>query len=619
MVLYHPNNVLGINNTVDLFLHDINCVLDKHAPLKKLSNKEYKLKSKPWLTHGILKSIRKRDKLLHQYMKEKKEDKKKILQNKYKQYKNKITTLIRSSKSAYYKWYFKENSSNIKKLWKGINEIVNTKTNISSSHPKLIEVKDKGVTSNVTEPTKIATSFNQYFTSIADDILKERKFEGNRHHQSYLKSIDLNSFLIKTVTQSEVERVILELITSKSCGPNSIPTKMLKDMVVSLSQPIKNICNKSFQSGIFPDKLKISKVIPIHKKDSKTVMSNYRPISLLSNISKIMEKLMFSRLYKYLEAHDLIYELQFGFRAKHSTNHALMAITQQIKLAIQNNEIAIGIFVDLQKAFDTVNHEILIAKLSAYGVKGIPNMWFASYLSNRKQYVSINDMDFSIQKVNHGVPQGSILGPLLFTLYINDLHNCIRSCSTFHFADDTNLLYIPRKCNNRCIRRINNDLKSLTHWLLANKISLNIAKTEVVFFRKKSTILPECVKKMKLNGKKLIPSSEIKYLGILLDEHMTFSPHIQKVNAQLNRANTLLAKARYYMPMNLLMQLYYGQFFSRISYGCQIWGQALNDKSHTFILQKKAVRIITFSDFHSHTSPLFKSLISYVAQFSKNQ
>ena len=212
--------------------------------------------------------------------------------------------------------------------------------------------------------------------------------------------------------------------------------------------------------------------------------------------------------------------------------------------------------------------------------------------------------------MNHGVPQGSILGPLLFSIYINDLHTCIRNSTTFHFADDTNLLYIPNKkrFGNRCVRKINNDLKCLTQWLLANKISLNVTKTEIIFFRKKSLIMPECIKKIKLDGKKLRPSSEIKYLGILLDENLTFGPQIQKINAQLNRANTLLAKARHYMPRNLLMQLYYGQFFSRISYACQIWGQCLNEKSQTFLLQKKAIRIITFSDFAAHTSPLFKTL-----------
>ena len=605
----HPQNTLDVNISIDLFMNDIETVLDKHAPLVKLTNKEHKQRQKPWITKGILKAIDTKNKILGKYLKEKVTEKKAELNKQFKLYKNKIKSLIRSSKSAHYKWFFKENSNNLKNLWKGINELVSSKVK-SRLAPNLIELTDEhGQKCNITKPKEIAQSFNKYFTNVADEILKDRKYEGNRHYTNYLNNVNIESFVLKGVTELEIEKLMLGFKTNKSCGPNSIPNQLLKQMRFSLSQPIKNICNKSFQSGIFPDKLKISKVIPIHKKNSLTILSNYRPISLLSNISKILEKLMFSRLLNYLETHQMIYELQFGFRAKHSTNHALIAITQKIKTALQNNQNAIGIFVDFQKAFDTVNHDVLLEKLSKYGVQGTSQKWFKSYLSGRKQYVSLNGVDSSTLNVKHGVPQGSILGPLLFTIYINDLHKCVRNSTTFHFADDTNLLYVPRKrLNNRCIRKINNDLKCLTHWLLANKISLNVTKTELIVFRKKFSDLPECVKKIKLNGCKLYTSTEIKYLGILLDEHVTWGPQISKVNATLIRANKLLSKARYYLPQNLLLQLYYGQFYSKMSYGCQLWGENLNDSSQTSKLQRKAIRIITFSDFRAETSPIFKEL-----------
>ena len=166
------------------------------------------------------------------------------------------------------------------------------------------------------------------------------------------------------------------------------------------------------------------------------------------------------------------------------------------KNAIQNNQNAIGIFVDFQKAFDTVNHDILLEKLSNYGIQGVSQNWFKSYLANRKQFVSLNGVESNVLPVKHGVPQGSILGPLLFTIYINDLHNCIKNSTTFHFADDTSLLYVPKKrINNRCIRKINNDLKCLTHWLLANKISLNVTKTELIIFAKSSLTCHSVLKK----------------------------------------------------------------------------------------------------------------------------
>ena len=237
---------------------------------------------------------------------------------------------------------------------------------------------------------------------------------------------------------------------------------------------------------------------PIHKKDSKLDISNYRPISLLSNINKILEKLMFNRLYNYLKTHNCIYELQFGFRENHSTNHAILSITQKIQEAINDNRLAIGIFIDLQKAFDTVNHSILLKKLDHYGIRGNVNKWFESYLTNRKQFVNINGTNSDQGFIKHGVPQGSVLGPLLFLIYINDLHKCIKNSNTYHFADDTNLLYIPpkntrnykdekekKKSKQNIVRKLNTDLKSLNHWLMANEISLNSAKTEMIFFRKK--------------------------------------------------------------------------------------------------------------------------------------
>ncbi len=364
------------------------------------------------------------------------------------------------------------------------------------------------------------------------------------------------------------------------------------------------IYNSSILTGQYIEKLKISKTIPIFKKGSKLLTSNYRPISLLSNLNKIMEKLIFNRLYEFLETFNCLYNLQFGFRSKHSTTHALINITENIRSALDSKKIVCGIFVDLQKAFDTVNHDILLKKLNYYGIRGCMNDWFKSYLQNRKQIVSINGYESDINTIKHGVPQGSVLGPLLFLLYINDLHICIKNSTVYHFADDTNLLHI-NSTYKKLQKSLNMDLKNLCNWLLANKISLNCTKTELIFFHKPNVEIPNNIK-IKIDGKRLIPSNSIKYLGIYLDETLSGKAHLNVLAKKLLTANSMLAKCRNYLKEEELLSIYYALFSSHLTYGAQIWGQSIDKyMNNIFTLQKNALRIMSFSEFRSSSSPLF--------------
>ena len=197
---------------------------------------------------------------------------------------------------------------------------------------------------------------------------------------------------------------------------------------------------------------------------------------------------MYNRIYKFLDKNIIIYSLQFGFRQHYSTSYALLNLTEAIMKALDSGNFACGIFVDLHKAFDTVDHSILLSKLCHYGVRGLTNKWFQSYLPNRKQFVSINGFVSSTSSIASSVPQGSVLGPLLFLLYINDLHVAIKHCTVHHFADDTNL-FIINKSLKRLNKLLNSDLKNITNWLNANKISLNVSKTELIIFKPKRKLL----------------------------------------------------------------------------------------------------------------------------------
>ena len=449
----------------------------------------------------------------------------------------------------------------------------------------------------------IANAFNDYFSNVATNIRKKHIFS-SKSFTDFLNKPNNKSLFLSPTNKTEILSCISALENNKGSGPFSIPVRILQLIKHDISEPLSQIINLSFSTGCFPNNLKIAKVIPIFKKDSPLECNNYRPISLLSNIDKIFEKIMYSRVMKFLETCNCIYSLQFGFRQQHSTNHALINKTENIRSALDSGQFACGIFVDLQKAFDTVDHEILLNKLSHYGIRGIPNSWFKSYLSYRSQYVSISGSDSASKLIKYGVPQGSVLGPLLFLIYINDLHHAIKYSMVHHFADDTNLFVFDNSLKS-LKKKINIDLKLLCHWLNANKISLNSGKTEYILFRHKLKPMNYELK-LKINGKKLYPSTSIKYLGIFLDEDLSWKKHVNITSLKLHRANGALAKLRHYVSPSILTTIYYSLFHSHMFYACQVWGQSKNSiTNRIFTLQKSAMRIMSFESRRSHSDPLF--------------
>ena len=592
----------NIDEQVSIFLGKINGLLDEMAPVRRLTKKEINLKQNPWITRGILKSMRSRDKLYKDFVKERDITKKNNLHTAYKILRNQIITLIRRSRNSYYASYFEEHKTNAKKTWEGIRKVINVSKKNKTMPAKLVKNN-----ADIEGEKNMAGAYNEFFVNIGNMV--EQKIPiSDKHFSSYLGNSASNSIFLKSVDNKEVLDMLNHLNSSKSCGPNSIPSNLLKTHALHFVEPIKFVINKSLVEGKFPDLLKIAEVCPIYKKGDKSKCENYRPISLLSNLSKLFERAMHTRLYEFLENSNALYNLQFGFRKNFSTNHALLSIVEEIRKNLDDRTFSCGVFVDLEKAFDTVNHAILIKKLDFYGVRGPANSWFLSYLSNRNQMVRLNEAISPPLKITCGVPQGSILGPLLFLIYINDMNKSVKYCRVHHFADDTNLLYSHK--NPKLLRKhMNEDLKSLFNWLCANRLSLNVSKTEFIIFRPPRTNVGQRIT-LSLNRNTIFESTKIKYLGVIMDSKLSWKHHIFELRKKLNRAVGMIYKLKNVgCDQQILRSLYYSLFQSHLTYGLCVWGTAHYGYIHNlFLTQKRAIRAIAGLDFNESTKVAFCNL-----------
>ena len=556
------------------------------APYRKMTQKQIRLEQRPWITQGLLVSMKKRDKLSKQRAREKDPQTRNEISEKYKHYRNMIVTLLKMSKKIYYSAFFLQNQGNVKKTWDGIRALINVSKK-KGIIPTKIVYKDEIKTSSI----DIAESLNDSFVSIGS-TLEGKIPKSKKTFFSYLGNFNNKSIFLKPCTHTEVLTIIKCMKTSKACGPNSIPTNFLIEFSESLVGPLESIINMSLKEGIFPNINKEADVRPSYKKGDKTRCDNYRPISLLSNISKIFERIMYSRLEDFLKSSDVLYKFQFCFRKQYSTNHALLSIVENIRSALDKNMYSCGVFIDLEKAFDTVDHRILLSKLYHYGIRGNANSWFYSYLSHRSQTVTINETTSSKKSITCGVPQGSILGPLLFLIYVNDMNHSVKSSTVYHFADDTNLLYSD-KTIMKLKTALNKDLASLYDWLYANRLSLNAGKTEFIVFRPPRKKMALRIT-LKLHHSKLYESSKIKYLGLILDNKLNWKAHINELSKKLSRAIGLLYKVRNFCKTSTIRSLYFSLFNSHLSYGLVVWGNAnISDINKIKSLQKRAIHAIS--------------------------
>ena len=397
---------------------------------------------------------------------------------------------------------------------------------------------------------------------------------------------------------TEISKLIDNIPNKMSSGHDSITNVLLKKIKEGIVGPITDIFNASMCLGEFPNTMKLAEVIPLYKGKSRELGSNYRPISLLITLSKILEKLIYNRVYGFLMETDQIYQSQYGFRKRHSCEHAIGELTSEIVKNLENKKLTATIFLDLSKAFDTLEHSTLLAKLEIYGIRGVSLNWFKDYLINRKLLVKCStSKNTPMTKsdtfdIDYGTAQGSCLGPLLFLIFCNDLNLNLMFLHCIQFADDTTL-YLGHndiKFLNFCIEH---DMKVLQDWFRANKLTLNVDKSCCILFGQDKQHQKENTKFIAKLGDKLIPVVDhTKFLGLWIDKNLSWKEHYDKLILKLKSKLGLLKRGINFLTTECRRHLYFAQIHSNMTYGLVIWGNMLDKTllSKLTKLQNKCIK-----------------------------
>ena len=545
----------------------------------------------PWLSSELRRCIALKNKLYRRF----RQNPTIVNKSAYTECKRNLRRAMRTAEKEHYHELFERYKKDSKRTWSIIREVIKGKS--VHSVPEEFEIDG----STVTDKNVIAEAFNDFFINIGPNVnatIPTSVIDPS----SYIREGTLHSFFLTPATRVELENVIRDL-KNKCPGWDGIQADPIKAAVSLLVMPLLHVVNLSFSEGVFPAELKVAQVVPLFKKGSPKQIGNYRPISLLPLFSKVFEKLVHKRLLQFAVTNNLLSPHQFGFQPGKNTTQALVSVVDKISRSFEGRELVIGVLLDFQKAFDTVQHSILLRKLDKYGIRGTPLLWFQSYLSDRRQRVIVNDTFSSFGNVTCGVPQGSILGPLLFLLYVNDITMVSDSLHYTLFADDTNV-FMSGHDVTATITALNNELNKLELWLRSNRLLLNLTKTKYIAFSPRGH--NDYPNQVLISGHVIERVEHAAFLGIILDENLRWDRHISHVRSKVSRTIGVFCNINNCFPERTLKMIYFALVYPHLIYGIELWGSAAGVHLLPLIrLQKKIIRLMTLSYFREPSAPLF--------------
>ena len=453
---------------------------------------------------------------------------------------------------------------------------------------------------------KVAEKFNSFYTTVASKLVEKLPNCIATFGKSFVfnfycsKGVKPNSYSLSIVDESQVFKILNNLSPKKATGLDSIPSRFIRDSASIIAHPLAHIINLSIIQGVVPDDLKLARVVPLFKKNDKTDVGNYRPVSILSVISKVLERVVYNQLEGYLSDKNLLFDYQSGFRRKFSTETCLIHLTDFIRFQMDRSNLVGMLLLDLQKAFDTVDHSILLMKLEALGLNNSAVSWFASYLTDRHQLVDVSGTFSSSAPISCGVPQGSILGPLLFLVYVNDMSAVVKH-KLLLYADDSAIL-VTGKNKESIENMLSSELDRVSDWLICNKLSLHLGKTESILFGSKVKVKSLPGLSVKCKGHYIQPKESVKYLGATIDQSLSFESMalsvIQKVNSRLK----FLYRKKEFLTAHTKKLLVMAIAQCHMDYASTIWfhsiTQALRNKLQ--VTQNKLIRFVLNLDSRAH-------------------